>query len=144
MSKEDGKDCKKLLRCTLRVPCAGCDDYEPCDHVTQVKIGEAITEMRETVEEHNDIGITTGTQGLIVEECDDIKDMLLAKNRKYGDSAVNPCRIFSKASPLEQINVRLDDKLSRIMSGQDDEDEDVELDIIGYLILKRAAKRKTS
>ena len=41
---------------------------------------------------------------------------------------------------LEQIDVRLDDKLSRIMSGQGDEDEDVEQDIIGYLILKRVAK----
>ena len=66
---------------------------------------------------------------------------MLAKNRKYGNSAIEPCRIFSKATPLEQINVRLDDKLSRLMSGQADEDEDVELDIIGYLMLKRIAKR---
>lgn len=84
---------------------------------------------------------TKTAQELIAQECINIKDILIEKNRKYGNSAIEPCRIFSKASPLEQINVRLDDKLSRLMSGQADEDEDVELDIIGYLILKRVAKR---
>jgi hypothetical protein len=82
------------------------------------------------------------TQQDIIEVCDGIKEMLLEKNRKYGDSALNPTRIFSKASPIEQINVRIDDKLSRIMSGQVDEDEDIELDFIGYLILKIIAKKQ--
>lgn len=76
-------------------------------------------------------------QDLIVKECDAIKNMLLEKNRKYGNSMFKPKRIFSKADDLEQINVRIDDKLSRIMSGQVDDDEDVELDLIGYLIGKR-------
>lgn len=87
-----------------------------------------------------DIKITK-TQQLITEACSEINDILLTKNRRYGDSAINPIRIFSKADSIEQINVRLDDKLSRIVSGQGDEDEDVELDIIGYLILKRVAKK---
>lgn len=82
----------------------------------------------------------TTTQQLIETECDYIKRILLAKNRKYGDSAVHPIRVFSKADPMEQINVRLDDKLSRLMNRQEDEDEDIELDLIGYLILKRVAK----
>lgn len=81
------------------------------------------------------------TQEIIVLECDTIKDLLLTKNRKYGDSAINPIRVFSKADAIEQINVRIDDKISRIASSQSDEDEDVELDLIGYLILKRVAKR---
>ena len=80
-------------------------------------------------------------QKLIAEECDRIKEILLSKNRKYGNSAIEPCRIFSKANPIEQINVRLDDKISRIVSGQADEDEDVDLDIIGYLMLKRVARK---
>ena len=61
--------------------------------------------------------------------------MLIEKNRKYGDSALNPARIFSKASNIEQLKVRLDDKLSRIKNAQDDEDEDVIADLIGYLVL---------
>lgn len=82
----------------------------------------------------------TDTQKKISEICDEIKNILLEKNRKYGDSALNPKRVFSKASPIEQINVRIDDKISRIMSAQDDDTEDAELDLIGYLILKRVAK----
>ena len=83
----------------------------------------------------------TDSQRLITEECNDILEMLLDKNRKYGDSALNPSRIFSAASPLEQINVRIDDKLSRIASAQSDDNEDVDLDLIGYLILRRIARR---
>lgn len=79
---------------------------------------------------------------LIIDECDLIKNMLLEKNRKYGNSACDPVRVFSKASPLERVNVRMDDKIARIINRQDDEDEDVELDLIGYLILKRVIIRK--
>jgi hypothetical protein len=81
-------------------------------------------------------------QELIAIECERVKKMLLDKNRKYGDSAIHPRRIFSKASVIEQLNVRIDDKLSRIASGQSDDTEDAELDLIGYLILKRVALTK--
>ena len=78
----------------------------------------------------------------IIKVCDEIKAFLVDKNRKYGDSALNPIRIFSTASTIEQLNVRLDDKLSRIVRGKGKEDEDVEKDMIGYLVLKQIAKRK--
>jgi hypothetical protein len=39
---------------------------------------------------------------------------------------------------VEQINVRLDDKLSRLMRGHA-AGEDVEWDLMGYLVLKRVA-----
>ena len=67
---------------------------------------------------------------------DEVKEILLAKNQAYGNSAYEPVRVFSKADPIEQINVRLDDKLSRLFRGEA-AGEDVELDLIGYLILKR-------
>lgn len=73
--------------------------------------------------------------------CNDIAELLITKNRKYGNSALQPSRIFSKASPIEQINVRIDDKLSRIKNQQEDEDEDVEKDMVGYLILKMVCKK---
>jgi hypothetical protein len=66
-----------------------------------------------------------------------IVNMLMEKNRKYGDSALNPKRIFSKADSLEQLYVRIDDKLSRIANRQDDEDEDVINDLLGYLYLAK-------
>ena len=57
------------------------------------------------------------TQTHISMICDQIKELLLEKNSKYGDSALNPARIFSKADATEQILVRIDDKLNRIQKG---------------------------
>jgi hypothetical protein len=86
----------------------------------------------------------TKTQFEIACVCDDIKNLLLGKNAKYGDSAINPSRIFSKASPVEQILVRIDDKLSRIGKGIGlvANDEDVIDDLIGYLVLLKIAQRR--
>ena len=69
--------------------------------------------------------------------CDDIKELLIHKNRKYGNSALKPCRVFSKSSAVEQLLVRIDDKLNRIMKGAGllATDEDVVNDLIGYLVL---------
>jgi len=61
-----------------------------------------------------------------------LAEMLISKNAKYGNSALEPKR---------QILVRIDDKLSR-MSNQD-EDEDVVSDLLGYLVLLKIAKGKT-
>jgi hypothetical protein len=79
---------------------------------------------------------------VIAEVCDEIKILLMEKNRKYGDSALNPSRIFSKSDAVEQIKVRIDDKLTRLKNQQGDEDEDVVQDLIGYLVLLRVAQRK--
>ena len=79
----------------------------------------------------------TKTQEEISAVCNDIKELLLYKNKQYGDSALNPSRIFSKASAVEQLLVRIDDKLNRIKKGAGlvGEDEDVIQDLIGYLVL---------
>jgi hypothetical protein len=75
--------------------------------------------------------------------CKGVWRMLVDKNRAYGNSVFDPVRVFSKASVDEQINVRLDDKLSRIQKGNADlMDEDVLLDTIGYLIIKLIAKQQ--
>lgn len=77
----------------------------------------------------------------IAKVCDEVKDLLLSKNQRYGDSALNPIRIFSKASSTDQLLVRIDDKLSRIARGVGliAEDEDVIQDLIGYLVLLKIA-----
>ena len=83
------------------------------------------------------------TADLITAECNIIMGMLLDKNARYGDSAMQPRRIFSRADHLEQIKVRIDDKLSRIATmGTDDADEDTTCDLIGYLVLLRIARRR--
>ena len=80
---------------------------------------------------------------LIAKTCADIRDLLLKKNLAYGNSALNPVRIFSRASTKEQILVRIDDKLNRIKQGNSSlDDEDVIQDLIGYLILLRVWQKQ--
>ena len=79
----------------------------------------------------------------ITETCDDLKELLLRKNASYGNSVGNPVNIFSKQSREEQIRCRIDDKLSRIMRGGDELNEDTLLDTIGYLILLKIERGRT-
>lgn len=85
--------------------------------------------------------MTQTNQDRISYTCDAIKHLLLSKNKKYGDSALNPTRVFSQASTTEQLLVRIDDKLSRISRGAGllGTDEDVLNDLIGYLVLLKIA-----
>lgn len=82
------------------------------------------------------------TAMLIAEECDALKKLLLEKNAAYGDSALQPLRVFSRADPEEAIRVRLDDKLSRLCRGDGQATEDTEMDLLGYLILLRVARKR--
>lgn len=78
----------------------------------------------------------SSTQDLIATKCDQIKTLLLKKNADYGNSALDPVRIFSKADAEEQIRVRIDDKLSRLAgAGEKNFTEDTVMDLVGYLIL---------
>lgn len=88
-------------------------------------------------------GAAATTANAITRECDELRDMLIAKNRAYGDSALDPVRIFSHASAEEQILVRLDDKISRLARGSD-AGEDVTLDLLGYLVLLRIARARAA
>ena len=73
--------------------------------------------------------------------CDEIKKLLIDKNRAYGNSALAPSRIFAKSDNVEQLKVRIDDKLNRVMKGTDYQGEDTVDDLIGYLILLKVALR---
>jgi len=78
----------------------------------------------------------------IANTCDELKELLLEKSRKYGDAALSPIRVFSEADSVSQLLVRIDDKLSRIKNVQEDDLEDPILDLLGYLILLRIAKKR--
>lgn len=84
-------------------------------------------------------------QRAIARECDAVKELLLAKNKEYGNSALEPINIFSGASAEQQCDVRIDDKLKRIKTVRELREchihEDTELDLIGYLVLKRVARK---
>lgn len=66
----------------------------------------------------------------------EIRELLITKNLKYGNSALEPIGIFSKLDPREGLLVRIDDKLKRIKNGSlEKDDEDVINDLVGYLVL---------
>jgi hypothetical protein len=78
----------------------------------------------------------------ILTVCIDLAAFLAGKNASYGDSALNPIGIFSKASPRDQIHNRIDDKLNRLKNGQSYPNDNDVLDIVGYLILLLVLERR--
>ena len=66
----------------------------------------------------------------------DLRELLLSKNRKYGNSMFEPSGVYFKGDSLAAINARIDDKLARKKSDQQDEDEDIDLDLMGYLVAR--------
>lgn len=78
----------------------------------------------------------TDTQQKIVEVMEAMKNLLLYKNKKYGDSALNPKKIFYKGDSMNSILIRLDDKLGRVISNMEDKPRVNDVaDIIGYSAL---------
>jgi len=76
------------------------------------------------------------TQQKIHEIMGAMKDLLLYKNQKYGDSAINPKKIFYKGDSTNSILIRLDDKLGRVMSNTEEKPRVNDVaDIIGYCTL---------
>lgn len=73
-------------------------------------------------------------QTQIVKYCDDMKALLQTKNIKYGNSAIQPLKIFNKKEAAENILARLDDKLARIKNSDEIRPNDC-YDLIGYIIL---------
>lgn len=86
----------------------------------------------------NETGLTKSQEN-IAEIIDATKDLLLYKNKMYGDAALNPIGIFTahiKTVPANtaSILVRLDDKLGRVKNAPELRINDVS-DIIGYCTL---------
>lgn len=78
----------------------------------------------------------TDTRNKINEIMEAMEDLLLYKNRLYGNSALNPKHIFYKGDAVNSILIRLDDKLGRIMANTDEKPRINDVaDIIGYCTL---------
>lgn len=67
--------------------------------------------------------------------CNNVAEMLIKKNKSYGNSALEPINCFYKGDSCTSIKVRIDDKLSRIMRGNEFQGDDTVLDLLGYLVL---------
>jgi hypothetical protein len=82
----------------------------------------------------------TKTQENIVSVFNSMRDVVVEKNRRYGDAALSPRKIFSKLEPGEGIKVRIDDKLSRIINNQGEIRKNDIADLMGYLALLSVAQ----
>lgn len=84
--------------------------------------------------ENEGCGGIRDTDDKIFQVCDNLSHFLESKNAKYGNSALEPVKIFSKADSESQIFNRIDDKLSRIKNSDELRKNDV-VDLMGYLVL---------
>ena len=76
------------------------------------------------------------TRDKITAKCNELKELLLRKNKAYGDAALQPLNIFSTANAEYGLRQRIDDKLKRIQNvGLNDSTEDTLIDLAGYLVL---------
>lgn len=69
-----------------------------------------------------------------------MKDFLSEKNKRYGNSALDPIQVFAGKKDSTLIDVRIDDKLSRIKNSEELRKNDT-IDLIGYLVLKCFEKK---
>lgn len=83
------------------------------------------------------------TQDKIKIICMSMQKLLLEKNKRYGDSALNPLGVFSKLNATTSIQIRLDDKLKRIKNGPDIPRANDVCDVIGYCVLLLASMNIT-
>ena len=111
------------------------DSYSDYQHLKSDEIQEIVDAVRSV------IGDAPSGEAILA-KCLELAEMLVKKNVSYGDSALNPIRIFSKASASEQIRVRIDDKLNRVLNGQSYPGDNDILDLIGYLILLLIAESR--
>lgn len=73
----------------------------------------------------------------ILVQCLEIAALLLEKNISYGNSALDPICVFATdVDAGKQIDIKIDDKLSRIKRGSEFQGDDTVLDLAGYLVLK--------
>ena len=116
------KQCIRVKE-TLMCPEGG----KPCNNKDCV-----IVQMGYKAEDFED----TSTQQKIKDILSGMTDLLLYKNKKYGDSAINPKKIFYKGDSTNSILIRLDDKIGRVMSNTEEKPRVNDVaDIIGYCTL---------
>jgi len=92
----------------------------------------------------NDTMKDNNTQQKIELLFDNFKEFLKEKNKRYGDSALEPMNIFAddadnqQKNEISQIRIRLDDKLKRIKTAREQRvplrKNDV-CDVFGYVAL---------
>lgn len=72
----------------------------------------------------------------IIRVCNATRDLLIKKNKAYGDSALSPLAVFGNGDAIVSLGARMDDKLMRLRSlGIGVQTIDTLYDLHGYLTL---------
>tara|TARA_R110002020_G_C15846093_1_gene735655 strand:- start:91 stop:402 length:312 start_codon:yes stop_codon:yes gene_type:complete len=79
----------------------------------------------------------------IRKKCDQIRDLLLEKNKSYGNSVFDKGMLF-EVDPMYAIQARINDKLNRIKSKETYMSDNDLMDLTGYLILLQVYKESKS
>ena len=140
------KDKERFVR-TKIIPCEGYQP-EPTNPIERVKVPNVGSNVKQAKSEIEIVSRNTfdpsslspwgetPTQQKIKDILSGMTDLLLYKNKKYGDSAKNPKKIFYKADSTNSILIRLDDKIGRVMSNTEEKPRVNDVaDIIGYCTL---------
>lgn len=79
------------------------------------------------------------TRRLLAEASIRLGCLLIRKNERYGNSALEPVEVFARdITPAQRLGVRMDDKINRIVQGMGTnggDAEDPRVDLAGYLLL---------
>ena len=140
------KDKERFVR-TKIIPCEGYQP-EPTNPIERVKVPNVGSNVKQAKSEIEIVSRNTfdpsslspwgetPTQQKIKDILSGMTDLLLYKNKKYGDSAINPKKIFYKGDSTNSILIRLDDKIGRVMSNTEEKPRVNDVaDIIGYCTL---------
>ena len=140
------KDKERFVR-TKIIPCEGYQP-EPTNPIESVKVPNVGSNVKQAKSEIDIVSRNTfdpnslspwsetPTQQKIKDILSGMTDLLLYKNKKYGDSAINPKKIFYKGDSTNSILIRLDDKIGRVMSNTEEKPRVNDVaDIIGYCTL---------
>ncbi len=63
-----------------------------------------------------------------------VSEVLIEKNRKYGNAALEPIGLFYKGDSAASIAIRIDDKISRVRNAEELRKNDM-FDLLGYGLL---------
>ena len=63
-----------------------------------------------------------------------VSEVLIEKNRKYGNAALEPIGLFYKGDSTTSITIRIDDKISRVRNAEELRKNDM-FDLLGYSLL---------
>lgn len=63
-----------------------------------------------------------------------VSEVLIEKNRKYGNAALEPIGLFYKGDSTTSITIRIDDKISRVKNAEVLRKNDM-FDLLGYTLL---------